>query len=88
MKANSLMLVTVLGIVVFLLPNINELEAVFIIASHPFLLSYTVLLASTEIDTRLEHSRKAGVLMLDTPLPNTIDLIREAHSLHGGVFVW
>jgi hypothetical protein len=52
-KAYLPMLVTLLGITVFLHPAINILEAVSTIALQPFLLSYTLLLESTEIYSKL-----------------------------------
>ena len=58
-KAKLPIVATVLGIVVGLHPVMSLLVAVSIIALQPFLLSYTVLPASTVMDVKLLQYTKA-----------------------------
>ena len=59
-KAPTPIVVTELGILVFIQPVINSLSAVLIIALQLFLESYTGLLLSTFITAKLEQLIKAS----------------------------
>ena len=66
LKAKPPMLVTLLGMVVFLQPAISVFVAVSIIALQPLRLSYTVLPLSTFMLARLRQSLNAWYPMLVT----------------------
>jgi len=71
------MLVTLTGIVVFLQPETRVFVAVSIMALQLFLLSYTELLTSIEMDVRPEQCPKALTPMLVTLLGIVTDVRPE-----------
>jgi hypothetical protein len=73
------MLVTPVGITVFLQPSNNLLLSFIMMALQPLRLSYTVFPSATEIDSRLEHFTKAYESILVT-LAGMVILVRLVHA--------
>ena len=79
-KAQSPILVTLSGIMVFWQPRISVLVAVWIIALHCSRLSYTVLPSATTIEVREEQCQKALFTILVTPSGITMEVREEQPS--------
>ena len=67
-NAQSPILVTLLGIIVFPQPKINVFESVSIIALHPFRESYFVFPGSTTMLVKLEQNKNAWLPIFVTLL--------------------
>ena len=76
-KAANLILLTLLGIIVFLQPATNALVAVSIIALQLLRLSYFTLLVSTTIEVSEEQEEKAPSLILVTLLGMVSEVSEE-----------